>query len=255
MGHVEELQSEDPRCNFPRKFPSSLRVPLCLLRPSGLKACPAPPLSSLLLQRRIHELVAAAEEDCSAGRPPEATTGEAEEAEEPSALVEALQHVIALVGAAGQCVGCTIRCLGSMLVWGGGWGQPGLGAPCDCVFSLKHFPAAHLDYMPCPALPCPALPCPAPPCPAAACVPNAGILPQASESLRKGAAAAPFLLWPTHPLLQRKVLVAQSLAKPSPDKVMRLIATSSEAPPDTWQRVAVSEVWVMACRGWGVCTG
>ncbi|PSC70679.1 cysteine dioxygenase isoform B [Micractinium conductrix] len=38
--------------------------------------------------------------------------------------------------------------------------------------------------------------------------------------------------------LLRKLLLALSLARPDPDKLLRLIATSAEAPPGTWERAA-----------------
>ena len=39
--------------------------------------------------------------------------------------------------------------------------------------------------------------------------------------------------------VQRKLLIALSLARPNPDKLLRLIATSSNAPPGIWQTAAV----------------
>ena len=40
-------------------------------------------------------------------------------------------------------------------------------------------------------------------------------------------------------MVQRKLLIALSLARPNPDKLLRLIATSSDAPPGIWQTAAV----------------
>lgn len=47
------------------------------------------------------------------------------------------------------------------------------------------------------------------------------------------------------PRLQRKLLLALSMARPSPPKLMRLMATSSAVPPTTWQQAAVSRACCM----------